>query len=80
MRARSPSATSKRAVGQPLPDVMPDGWDLDWVDLVDAVANAGFAGLLVPADPRRRLVKSGGVHRGPLRHTWDARRAWLHLG
>ncbi|HZC54151.1 MAG TPA: hypothetical protein VE441_16870, partial [Mycobacterium sp.] len=43
-------------LGQPLPDVMPDGWDLDWADLVDAVANGGFAGLLVPADARRRLV------------------------
>lgn len=39
-----------------LPDVQPSGWDRDWIDVAGSVVADGFSGLLVPADPRRRLV------------------------
>ena len=55
--ARSPRATSSAPSSiQPLPDVQPTGWDRDWIDVAGSVVTAGFSGLLVPADPRRRLV------------------------
>jgi metallophosphoesterase (TIGR03767 family) len=56
LRAIAESDFKRTQITQPLPDVQPSGWDSDWVDLADAVVNAGFAGLLVPADVRRRLV------------------------
>jgi metallophosphoesterase (TIGR03767 family) len=42
---------------QPLPDTMPGTWfSGDMVDIVDDLLNLHCAGLIVPADPRRRLV------------------------
>ena len=56
LRAIATGDFKRTQLNQPLPDVKPSGWDLGWVDIADTAVNAGFAGLLVPADERRRLV------------------------
>lgn len=44
-------------LAQPLPDVEPSSWASgDMVDIVDDLLHLHYAGLIVPADPRRRPV------------------------